>query len=255
MLNFVKRFFLVNYFRFTYKNKLDKDFYSKLLLLQYKLNYKINNPYIFLKALTHRSYLEINNKINKSNERLEFLGDSVLNLIVAKYLWKKFKNENEGFLTKTRSAFVNKNNLYKSAELLKLNELILFNSHYLRGSVDGFKNILADALEALIGAIYIDGGIKQAVKFVNKYVIKTIVRNKEFLVDTNYKGQLLEYCHSKKLPLPYYKVIKEEGPNHDKYFEINVYIGNKMMGEGKGKNKKIAEQEASKNALQKMSIL
>ncbi len=234
-----------------YKEELDKNFLKNFIQLQKLIGFKISNPNLYLKALTHRSYLEVNHSLSKSNERLEFFGDSVLNMVVAKFLLKKFPKKNEGFLTKVRAAIVNKYHLSKSAEELGLNKLILFNEKYLRGSIDGFQTIMADTLEALIAAIYLDRGIEKAEKFIHKKIIKSFEFEKEFLVDKNYKGQLLEYTHAKKLPMPYYKVVNEEGPSHNKKFRVQVYIGKDIYGEGSGKNKKVAEQEASRVALQK----
>lgn len=250
MFGNLKGRFLFFFIKRRNKNFLDKKFYENFLKLESLLGFKIHNPNLYLKAFTHRSYLEINPNLDKSNERLEFFGDSVLSMVVAQYLLIKFPDEGEGFLTKVRSAIVNRYHLYNAANEINLQDLILFNEKYLRGSQDGFQTIMADTIEALIGAIYLDRGIKKAEYFIHKNIIKSFSFEEEFLVDTNYKGQLLEYCHSKKLPLPLYKVISEEGPSHSKKFTVQVLIGNDVVGEGNGKNKKLAEQEASKNAMQ-----
>lgn len=250
MFGNLRRSYFFFFFKRRNKNVLDKKFLENFLKLEKLLGFQIINPNLYLKACTHRSYLEINTKLDKSNERLEFFGDSVLSMVVANFLLKKFPNEGEGFLTKVRAAIVNRYHLYNAAKEIKLDELILFNDKYLRGSHDGFQTIMADAIEALIGAIYLDRGIKKAEYFIQKYIIMSFHFEEEFLVDTNYKGQLLEYSHSKKLPTPIYKVINENGPSHNKTFTVQVLIGNKVFGVGSGKNKKIAEQEASKNALQ-----
>jgi ribonuclease III len=231
---------------------LDKRFHSNLGNLESLLGFKIYNQTFYLKALTHRSYLELHHELQKSNERLEFLGDSVLSMIVAKYLFFEFPDEDEGFLTKSRASMVNRSRLFNASEEIGLKEFILFNEKYLRGSHEGFQTIMADCLEALIGAIYLDRGLDEASKFVKKYLISPFEERDSFIADTNYKGQLLEYTHSKKLPSPRYTVVKEEGPSHNKYFVIETYLGDELVGIGNGKNKKMAEQESSKNALQKL---
>lgn len=251
MFGYIKRKIRFLFLKKKFNEGIDKNFLKNFIGLQKLIGFKISNPNLYLKALTHRSYLEVNPTLTKSNERLEFFGDSVLNMVVAKFLLKKFPKKNEGFLTKVRAAIVNRYHLSKSAEELGLDKLILFNDKYLRGSKDGFQTIMADALEALIAAIYLDKGIKKTEKFIHKKIIKSFEFEKEFLIDKNYKGQLLEYTHAKKLPIPYYKVVNEEGPSHSKKFNIQVFIGDEIYGEGSGKNKKVAEQEASRMALQK----
>lgn len=249
MLDKLIKEFLYYFHRRKLQLVYDKKFLANVKSLQSLINCKIYNQQLYLKALTHRSYLELHPELKKSNERLEFFGDSVLNMVVAKFLLKKFPKEGEGFLTKTRSAIVNRYHLYGVAENIQLQNLILYNEKYLRGFQDGFQTIMADTVEALIGAIYLDSGLKKAEKFVHKYVIKSFKDDKFFLVDTNYKGQLLEYAHANKMSQPTYKVVSEEGPNHNKKFVIHVLLDGKVAGIGEGKNKKIAEQEASKNAL------
>ena len=233
---------------------LRKTFNNNLIALHTDLGIKIRNYGYFIKALTHRSFLELHPELIKSNERLEFLGDSILNMIVGKYLFEHFQDESEGFLTKTRASLVNRENLSSVSEEINLQKYILYNEKYLRGSYDGLQTILADGLEALIGAIFLDRGLDDAERFVIEYIIKPSDDNHSFLIDTNYKGQLLEIAHAQKLPLPRYDLIKEEGPDHKKEFTIEVYLGYDLMGAGHGKSKKSAEQEASKIALQKLKV-
>lgn len=233
---------------------LDKRFLDNLDNLESLLGFKIYNQSYYLKALTHRSYLELFPDLKKSNERLEFYGDSVLNMVVAEYLFKRFSKKDEGFLTKVRASMVNRHRLFAAAELIGLKDLILYNEKYLRGSKDGFQTIMADAIEALIGAIDLDRGHIESSKFVHKYIIEPFAEDDTFLEDTNYKGQLLELTHTLKMPFPTYKVVKEEGPHHNKNFVVNAYLGDQVCGTGQGKNKKLAEQEASKDALFKLNV-
>lgn len=222
---------------------------SKLNKLSSKLNLHFNNPILFAKALTHRSYLERTTELNKSNERLEFLGDAVLGMIVAEILFTKFKDEDEGFLTKTRSHIVYKNALYDSTERLKLKKYILYDKRFVKDNEEGIKTILSDCLEALIGAIYLDQGIAEAEKFIIKWIAQPNLESGNYQVDNNFKGQLLEYTHSKKLSPPEYVIVSSEGPDHNKEFIVEVQIDKTTHGIGKGRNKKGAEQEAAKHTL------
>ena len=250
---FGKFYYRINAFFRNKKLKLvlDKRFLANLKNLESLLGFKIYNQSYYLKALTHRSYLELYPALKKSNERLEFFGDSVLNMIVAKYLFDTFSSETEGFLTKSRASMVNRYRLYAAAAEFGLDKFVLYNEKYLRGSHEGFQTIMADALEALIAAIYFDRGLEEAAEFVNKFVITPFKEDESFIADTNYKGQLLEFTHAEKLSPPRYEVVKEEGPSNNKFFVIDVYIGDLLAGTGSGKNKKLAEQNASQKALEK----
>lgn len=213
------------------------------------LNLSPNNETYYIKAFTHRSYLDKNQEGMKSNERLEFLGDSILGKIVADYLFKEYPNKKEGFLTKARSHLVNKHSLEKIGFELKLNELLFINDKYLMNDKKNISNIVADCLEALIAAIYLDLGEAAAKTFVTNYIIKPQVISGRVSSDKNYKGQLLEFAHANKLNQPIYKVVEQTGPQHDKIYKIEVFIDEKISGIGVGPNKKIAEQKAAKLAL------
>jgi len=208
---------------------------------------------IYVEALIHRSYLEENDQFTLSNERLEFLGDSVLNLIIGEYLFNKFPNEEEGFLTKVRAKMVNRNALSFTAEQLKLGELLILSNNVPKSVAHSSKSMLSDALEALIGALYLDKGLEACKKFIQKNILEPAIKNGEHLIDENYKSQLLEYAQASKLDVPVYQIISEEGPHHDKIFTAEVIIEGKKLGEGKGKSKKEAEQNAANLALQKIN--
>jgi len=207
---------------------------------------------IYVEALIHRSYLEENDQFTLSNERLEFLGDSVLNLIIGEYLFNKFPNEEEGFLTKVRAKLVNRNALSLVAENMNLGELLIISSSVPKSITHNSKSMLSDALEALIGAIYLDKGIETCKNFIQTNIIEPVLKNGEHLIDENYKSQLLEYAQANKLTIPVYQIVSEEGPHHDKTFIAEVIIGEKVLGEGKGKSKKEAEQNAAQVALKKV---
>jgi len=216
------------------------------------LKIQIKNQAYFIKSLTHKSYIDLNSNFTKSNERLEFLGDSILGFIVAEILFEKFPDKDEGFLTKYRARIVDKPALAKAAEEMGLIEFILFDRRFVRGSSEGIKTISSDCLEALIGAIYLDSGFEDVQNFILRWIINPSFKTKEFQVDRNYKGRLLEFTHANHYSTPIYKVADESGPDHDKQFEVEVIINNEIMGKGKGHNKKSAEQEAAKSALIKI---
>lgn len=203
----------------------------------------------FLKAFTHRSYLEKTKEEIKSNERLEFLGDAILGKVVAEYLFQEYPTEKEGFLTKARSHLVNKHSLEKIGYKLKLNELILINEKYLANERKKLSNIIADCVEALIAAIYLDMGEETTKIFIYKNVITPQVLNGDIDYDNNYKGQLLEYSHANKLNQPVYSVVEQIGPQHEKTYKVEVSIDLNNKGMGCGPNKKLAEQNAAKELL------
>ena len=213
----------------------------------------INSSSFYIQALMHRSYLEQNEEYDISNERLEFLGDSVLSLIVAEYLFDAFPEKDEGFLTKVRAKIVNRIALAEAAEKINLVDFILVSKNISNTFANGSKTILSDALEALIGAVYLDNGLDSAKNFIRKILIQPNLKEGLYLIDENYKSQLLEFAQANKLENPSYVVIKEEGPQHNRIFTVKVLIGGKDYGYGKGKNKKSAEQKAAQAALEKLN--
>ncbi len=226
---------------------------EKFKKLENLIGTSINNSSFFIQALTHRSYLEQNEEYDISNERLEFLGDSVLSLIVAEYLFDAFPEKDEGFLTKVRAKIVNRLALAEAAEKINLVDFILVSKNISSTFVNGSKTILADALEALIGAIYLDSGLDAAKTFIQRILIQPNLKEGLYLIDENYKSQLLELAQANKMESPTYMVTKEEGPQHNRIFTVKVLIGDKEYGYGKGKNKKSAEQKAAQAALEKLN--
>ncbi len=217
--------------------------------LEHILGIKINKIEYFEQALTHRSYLPVEpDKYLLSNERLEFLGDAVLHLIVSDYLFSLRANVDEGELTKMRSQIVNKNSLSIFAKKHRLTDLVQMSFSAQKSVETGSESIGADTCEALIGAIYLDSGFTGAKKFILNTLIPVIM-NEADLSDTNYKSHLLEYVQALGFSAPKYAVLDEKGPDHNKEFTVAVYIKDKQVGIGKGKSKKQAEQKAAETAF------
>lgn len=216
---------------------------------------EFDEPFLIATALKHRSYLNMTNEPRIfSNERLEFLGDAVIDLVVTHFLYSKFPNKTEGHLSKVKSVLVSKPVMADIAVEMALGELVFMNRGEEKTGGRQRKSIIADAFESIVGAIYLDMGIEPASKFIHQYLLgdyKKILRKSLY---RNYKSILLEYAQSNGQGLPEYRVVKELGPDHAKEFVIVVSIGKEKLGEGKGKSKKIAEQEAAKLAVKKLDI-
>ena len=215
----------------------------------------------YRKAFVHKSVVknakessELPNFMTESYERYEFLGDSVLNLIVAKYLYNKFPNSHEGTLTKIRTKLVNGKTLSLLANKLELSKFLILN--YKVENINGRNNnrILEDVFESLICAIYLDLGFNYAEKFVLD-LIDQYINFDELLVDDNYKDILLRFCQSKFGTTPNYKIIETSGPPHNRTFKISCYIQDLEYKYGKGKNKKDAEQIAAKETLYYFKVI
>jgi ribonuclease-3 len=224
--------------------------------LQEKIKYRFKDNNILIRALTHSSFANEHKKMNiKYNERLEFLGDSVLNIIVSDYIFNKYPEHLEGDLTKLRATVVCEPVLANAAKKLDLGEYLLLGKGEEATGGRERASILADAFEALIAAIYIDGGLSNARKFVlnslSNYIEKA-VKGQLFL---DYKTQLQEVVQREGNDKINYIVVKEEGPDHNKTFHIEVNINGKIIGKGIGKNKKEAEQSAAKDALVKLGVV
>ncbi|HPD99699.1 MAG TPA: ribonuclease III [Bacillota bacterium] len=217
--------------------------------LEMMFNLNFNNFQLLIRAMTHSSFANENNCL--SNERLEFIGDAVLDLVVGKFLYDHIP-ESEGILTKKRAQEVCEDALYNYAKSFNLGDyLLLGKGEELSGGRDK-PAVLADAFEAFLGAVYVDKGIKEVYKIVEKVVFPVIIKNlhKE---DNDYKSKLQELLQSDKRSLRY-EIISESGPAHDKEFIARVFMDDTIkMGDGKGKSKKEAEQNAAFAALQKLA--
>ena len=202
-------------------------------------------------ALTHRSYLHVTGQ-RDSNERLEFLGDSVLGLVTSEHLYRAHPGEHEGQLTKTKSLLVSKAILSRRALAMGLGRFVLMSHSEMESGGRQRLSILADAFEAVIGAIYLDQGFEAARSFIERWLLRdtrAIVADKRH---TNYKSHLQEYVQSTYRTHPVYRIRSEVGPDHSKQFMVEVIVGRRTLGEGKGRNKKEAEQAAARDALERV---
>lgn len=225
----------------------------KLIKIEEKLGLKFDNINLLKEALTHRSFLNENrNWPVNHNERLEYLGDAVLELVVTEFLFKKYKKEEEGKLTALRSALVNYQMLAKVAKKLNLEKFIFVSKGEAKDQGKGKEVILANCIEAIIGAIYLDKGYEVVKKFIERYII---VNLKEIILKKLYKDSksyLQEIIQEKYKITPIYKVLKEIGPDHQKKFLIGVYLKDKLIAKGQGYSKHEAERSAALNALNKI---
>ena len=245
------RFSIRSLFARKSKDSASQD--DRIIQLEKILGLKIEDTSLFQRALRHRSMLTQEQYAKyDSYERLEFLGDAVLDLIAAEILFHKYSKKDEGFLTKIRAKLVKGETLANFSTQLGLDELMEMGER--SGNTKISNSILADVFESIIAAIYITKGYSNAFQFV-EYVFDKFV-NFEELIHTvdNYKSALLEYTQAERLPLPCYRTINESGPGHNRTFEVTVLIGEKEFGTGIGKSKKKAEQLAAEAALQALNI-
>ncbi len=208
------------------------------------------NKDLLKQAFTHRSYLnEHKDSEIVHNERLEFLGDAVLELIVTEYLYNKYIDENEGDLTSYRAALVNADTMSSAASKIKMNDFLLLSKGEAKDTGRARQIILANTIEALIGAIFLDQGYETAKYFISKnifHLIDNIVAEKAWM---DAKSNFQEAAQENENITPSYKTTKEEGPDHDKIFTVGVYLDKELVSTGTGKSKQEAEQEAAKTAL------
>ena len=214
--------------------------------LQDSINYHFKDENTLIIALTHPSYANEHN-IEKSmtNQRLEFLGDAVLELISSDFLYKLYPDKDEGYLTKTRSIIVCEESLSSVARDIDLSNFLLIGNGEDKLKFKNNNSVMCDALEALIGAIYIDGGLDSAKDFINKFILTDKNIHKE---NFDYKSLIQEIANEQKIKINY-ELIKEEGPDHKKTFYVNIHYGDSVVCLGIGSSKKEAEQNAAKVAL------
>lgn len=213
------------------------------------LGVKFNDINYLVTAFTHRSYLNEHRKsVSEHNERMEFLGDAVLELVVTEYLHNNFKDP-EGILTNWRSALVRTESLSAAAKRLGFRDYLRLSRGEKAGSERARQQIKANAFEAVIGAIYLDQGYEPSKEFISKNIISTLDEILETGSWRDAKSHLQEVAQSEESATPSYRVVDEEGPDHDKTFTLGVYINDELRGKGTGNSKQEAQQEAAQEAL------
>lgn len=215
------------------------------------IGYSFKNKKYIQQALTHSSYANEKKIPGGSNERLEFLGDSVLSIVVSSYLYDNLTNVTEGELTKMRASLVCEKSLYVFAQEIKLGEYLLLGKGEENTGGRERPSILADAFEAVIAAIYLDGGYEPAARHILRFIPKDI-QNRKKPVFSDFKTILQEIVQKNPEEKVEYVLVGEEGPDHNKRFVVDVCLNSNVIGKGKGRSKKEAEQLAAKEALELM---
>lgn len=216
--------------------------------IEAKLKMKFKSKDLLFLAFVHRSFVNEDKETNQHNERLEFLGDSVLGVLIAEYLYEKWPDETEGTLSQFRSLLVEAGACIKYMKVLELEPFIMLGKGESQSLGRGRETILANVFEALIGAMYLDQGLNKTRNFFFGNLQKCV----EEIIESpsrNYKADLQDYTQKNFQTIPEYKLVQEVGPDHAKEFTIAVFIQSDQQGEGRGASKKQAEQEAAKNAL------
>lgn len=215
------------------------------------IHYKFNNPQLLHEALSHSSYANENKKSRRSNERLEFLGDSVLSVVVSQYLFEHYKNLPEGELTKIRASLVCEKALYNFAQQIDLGEYLFLGKGEENSGGRERTSILADAFEAVIAAIFLDGGLEAAKKHILSFIPKNLDVKKKITFN-DYKTMLQEIIQQNPDEKVEYVLMDQSGPDHNKEFIVDVMLNSNIIGKGEGRSKKQAEQMAAKEALELM---
>lgn len=211
---------------------------------------QFKNKKLFEQAFTHRSFLNETTEKISSNERLEFLGDSIISFVISGYLFNRYPQSNEGILTNMRSLLVNTKSLAEVARELNLGEYLKLSKGEEDSKGRQNQSLLADSFEALVGALFLDSGIEQTKDFLIQVFSRRVQALEKERSFKDPKSLLQEFIQSRKQNSPQYKVIKELGPAHSRVFTMGVFIGNKLFAEGKGKSKQEAEESAATLALE-----
>jgi len=245
-MGFWKKYFKKN--KSPYLNNI-----KNIKIVQDIVGYTFRNPSLLILALTHRSFNRTQDNNHPSNERLEYLGDSVLGLVIADRLYHDYPEFREGRLTQLKAMLVNETTLAEIGKQVELNKYILLSPEEEKLGGRDRNSIISDAFESIIGAVYLDGGFRSA----SDIILRLIYTQKESIItddsQKNYKGELLELTQARGEGLPHYEVDSEFGPDHAKEFHISVYIANRKIGTGFGYSKKEAEQKAAAIALEELS--
>ncbi|HFC47100.1 MAG TPA: ribonuclease III [Dissulfuribacter thermophilus] len=221
--------------------------------LEETLGYTFNNPQLLECALTHRSFAAEHSDISEDNERLEFLGDAVLELVMTRLLFDLYGNTySEGDLTRMRAFLVNEAQLAKQAEGIGLGHYIRLGKGEERSGGRRKKSILADTFEAVMGAIYLDGGLEPCFSFVKRLFNQVLSEITDHFLIEDYKSALQELTQARFHVVPTYRVERISGPDHNRTFEVAIILDGKVLARGEGSSKKKAEQDAAKEALKKL---
>ncbi len=229
---------------------------QKLSRLERRIDYSFHNSELLETALSHLSYINVNGRKDiESNERLEFLGDAVLDLIVSEYLYNHFVESREGELTRIKTSIVSRTALARQGQQLDLEEYVLYSRESMPDFRRGRETIIANCLEALIGAIYLDGGLKPVRSFVYHHLLGS--GKVELGYDTLHeaKNMLLHLSQVSYGGQPVYRIVEVSGPEHARRFTCEVMVSGKVLGRGSGSNKKEAEKRAARQALQHLGEL
>ena len=233
---------------------LGEEIPEHIAMVEDRIGYRFKMKGLLVEALTHRSILgDLDPGQERiTYERLEFLGDSVLSLLTSDYLIRQYPGEDEGQLTKKKSLLVSQGVLVKKAEEIGLKEHIIVSENASRSGVAEQDSVQTATLEALIGAIYLDGGLTEARRFVEKVILTDIDEFLEHRDHINYKSILQEFTQSKFRSYPTYQVESTKGPEHNKIFLVKVRVDGRILGKGRGRSKRDAEQMAAKEALDRL---
>ncbi|RJP74952.1 MAG: ribonuclease III [Candidatus Zixiibacteriota bacterium] len=228
---------------------------KKIRELERLLNYPFKQPQLLITALKHRSYLDdVGEDRLLSNERLEFLGDAVLDLVVSDYFYRLRPSDEEGVLTNIKSAIVSGTALMAQARKMQLGKYLLLSDNEAANGGRDRDSILEDTFEALVGAIYLDGGLDPAQVFIQNFLLADAEKILEQGSLKNYKSMLLEYAQSRGKEPPVYSVLSESGPDHDKLYLVEVRLNEHVQGTGTGRSKKQAEQRAAAEAMKRVHV-
>jgi ribonuclease III len=226
---------------------------QELSSLEDQLGYQFKNIGLLREALQHSSYVnEQRDPDLQDNERLEFLGDAVLDLVITHILMEQFPKTREGDLSRMRATIVNESQLSLVAQRLNLGQHLLLGRGEAQSNGQEKKSILADALEAVIAAVYLDGGLQAGFEVIERQFSEMIFHVRDRLAEEDFKSRLQELVQVQFKRIPDYKIVAESGPDHDKTFEVRLSIGNSLTTHGTGKSKKAAEQAAAEVALEKL---
>jgi ribonuclease-3 len=219
-----------------------------------RLGLNFSDPLLLTRALTHRSYLNENPEAIEDNERLEFLGDAVLDFLVGAWLYNRFPEMSEGNLTRLRSALVRTENLAQFAAQIKLGQVILLGHGESDGGGRERPALLCGTFEAFVGALYLDKGIETVQDFIAPMLENATAQILHGNKDKDPKSTLQEWAQSQGLGTPFYRTVNAHGPDHAKTFEVEVFINNKLVGKGSGNSKQTAAKAAAQTALSELKI-